>query len=672
MRSVPASSGITDSFDENYSMRVDPYAYVNNIWKQNNPLPSTESTFDNFDVLEKVRDKQLKELIVSLGQDHKALTPEEQRIKDLYDSFMNEDLINHKKFSPIEKDLDRISQIENTSDVAKVMGEFSRWNINLPVKWNYQTHQEDPTKHMLNFRQGGIELPNRSYYIHQGTKEDKREYEQAREAYGRYLTELFKMKGYSDPEVRAQRVMMLEQRIARIHWDLKDRRDPQKTFNHKTLQELKKDMPDFDWDNFFTAAGFPKDKTFNIDEYSYVKDLAEMVQDIPVDTWKDYLTIRLMTEFAPYLHQEVVDAHFNFDKVLTGQEEMLPRWERGIDAAGNSMMEEAMSKAYLNKYSEAHSKEQVTEMARQISQEYRKRIESHPWMSKATKQGALNKLDHLQVHIHHPDAGNWRYDYNEIHTDPSDLVGNLKRIEEWDHRYSMNILDRPVNRQQWSMMPHDVNACYSPTKNKITFPAAILQPPFYNPSADDAANYGSIGAIYAHELLHAFDDEGSQYDSTGALNTWMTLKDQERYNEETQKLVTQYSQYKALPDELSSDGKTVSYYVDGERTLGENIADNAGLQIAYAAYRASLGGKEAPIIDGLTGDQRFFLSWAQTWRGHRTREYEVDLLSRDYHSPLDARVLLPLMNCDAFHKAFKTQPGDPMYLAPEKRFRSPF
>jgi putative endopeptidase len=482
-----------------------------------------------------------------------------------------------------------------------------------------------------------------------------------REAYKKYVAAMFKLAGEKDEARRADKVYALEEKLAALYWTRTQNRDPVKTYNKMTVAELGKLAPGVDWKVWLKGAGFEGQGAINVVQPSAIAGAAALVKSEPVAVWKDYLLIRLLSDEAPLLPKRFVDTHFEmYGKVLSGTPELKERWKRGVDRVTEALGE-AVGKLYVAKHFPPDTKAAADELVKNLLLSMGQRLDALTWMGPATKAKAKEKLASYNQKIGYPKV--WR-DYSALVVTAGDAIGNSERAEQFDYNRNLAKLGKPVDRDEWGMTPMTVNAYYRATLNEIVFPAAILQPPFFDANADDAVNYGGIGAVIGHEISHGFDDKGSQYDAKGALANWWTSEDRERFKAATQQLVAQYDAYCPFP----ATGDKVAQCVQGKLTLGENIADVAGLTIALNAYRISLGGKPAPVIDGLTGEQRFFLGFAQIWkRLYRDAELQNRLVT-DNHSPSEYRVAT-IRNLDAWYDAFNPKPGDKLFLAPEQRIR---
>jgi predicted metalloendopeptidase len=499
--------------------------------------------------------------------------------------------------------------------------------------------------------QDGLALPDRDYYI----KDDDPQLLDIRGRYLKAIERLMTLAGQPDAAAQAKSILEFETRIAKAQWTRTELRDPVKTYNKFALTQLDAATPGYTWQTYLADVGVSgKTDYLLIGEPSYFKAFGQLVQEEPLAAWKSYLRWHLIYEFAPYLSKDFVAAHFDFfSTALRGTPTIRPRWKRGV-ALVDGAVGMALGKLYVAKYFPPATKARMDQLVENLLAAYRQDVKTLDWMGAATKQQALDKLAKLHRKIGYPSR--WR-DYSGLVIRRDDLVGNVIRSNEWDFAYELGKLGKPVDREEWEMTPQTINAYYRDDLNEIVFPAAFLQPPLFDPKADDAANYGAIGAVIGHEMSHGFDDQGSQFDADGNLRDWWTKEDHERFAAKTAMLVAQYSAFEPIP----------GYHINGKLTLGENIADNSGLAVAYKAYRLSLLGHQAPVIAGFTGDQRFFLAFSQTWAGKVRDKQQIVYLKSDPHSPYAARGTLPLKNQDPFYAAFGIKPADRMYLPPDQR-----
>ena len=496
--------------------------------------------------------------------------------------------------------------------------------------------------------QGGLGLPEREYYLAEGFKPQ-------RDAYVAFVERTLKAVGDPDPAGNAAKIMALETEIAKVSWPAADRRDLTKINNPMTLAELEAYAPGFDWNAFFAGGGLATDGRIIVQENTAIRDIAALLGKTPLDTLKAWERFHLTFQASPYLSKAFVDSRFDFLKTLSGVSTLRPRWKRGLSLVDGSLGE-LVGRTYAERYFPAQAKAKMEDLVRNLKLAMADRITGNDWMAPATKTAALEKLSRMDVMVGYPDK--WR-DYSKLRLDAGDLYGNVKRSHAFEWAYALEDLNKPVDRQKWGMTPQTVNAYNGGLENKIVFPAGMLQAPYFSVSADDAVNYGAIGAVIGHEITHGFDDQGRKIDASGALKDWWTAEDGKRYEAKAEAFGKQYATYEAAP----------GLYVNPALTMGENLADLAGLQIALDAYRKSLGGKSAPAIDGLSGEQRFFLAYAQAWRAKQREDSIRQQVTSDPHSPDKWRVIGPTRNLDAWYEAFAVTPDSKYYVKPEERVR---
>jgi predicted metalloendopeptidase len=647
-------SGIDQQYiDESVRPQDDFYLHVNGKWLASVEIPADKARYGSFDQLRDNALEQLRSVIEPLQQSADPADPDQRKIADIYAGFMDEAALERLGLKPLAPLFARVAAVHAKSQIPALIAYFNRIGISAP--YDPQVHQDakDSSRYVFDLGQGGLGLPDRDYYL-----QDDDRLRQIRTQYGQHIETMLDWAGDRSAHVDAQQILALETALARVQWTKVENRDPVKTYNRVALGALGNLAPGYDWRTYLTDSGVQGRLDYLvISQPSYLSGFAQLLESTPLPVWKAYFRWHVLSEFAPYLSKRFVDEHFAFyGTALRGIAQNQPRWKRGIGLVGGSMGE-GLGKLYVARFFPAQSKARMDQLVQNLLAAYRADIQTLDWMGPQTRQRAQEKLALFVTKIGYPVK--WR-DYTTLHIVPGDVVGNLVRASEFEYQRNLNKLGGPIDRTEWDMTPQTVNAYYNPEQNEIVFPAAILQPPFFNASADDAVNYGAIGAVIGHEISHGFDDQGSQYDGHGDLLDapgWFTAADLERFKSKTQALVAQYAAYSPVP----------GYPINGELTLGENIADNSGLAIAYKAYRLSLGGKEAPVIDGLTGAQRFYMGYAQVWRG-KTREKEaIMLIKSDPHSPMQFRGNLPERNQPGFYEAFGVSEGDRMYLPPERR-----
>lgn len=623
-------------------------------------IPADRSSYNTFTVLAELASKRTAALIADLAKTPAAEGSEARKIGDYYASFMDEAAIEAKGAQPLRPELDRIAAIKTRKDLARELGSEIRADVDVLNATNMHTDRifglwvvedlNDTSKYRPYILQGGLGMPDKAYYLEAGAK-----YQELRTQYQAHIANMLKLAGFDDVEARAKRVMALETAIAGTHWSVDDSSDVKKANVSWSRADLARKAPGLDWNAFLTAAGLEDQPVFGAWQASAIAGEARLAGSQPIQAWKDYLAFHVIERGAPYLSKPFVDEHFAFNgKALSGTPQLRDRWKRGVDFTNNALGE-AIGKLYVERYFPAQSKVQVEALVKNLLVAFDQRIDRLDWMDPATKAKAHEKLANFKVSVGYPDK--WR-DYSGLEIKAGDAYGNWWRGDQFEYRRNLGKLGKPVDRDEWYMTPQTVNALNAPLQNSISFPAAILEPPFFDPNADPAVNYGAIGGVIGHEISHGFDDTGALFDAHGALNNWWTPQDMEHFKASTDALARQYDTYQPLPD----------LKLKGAQTNGENIADLAGLSTAYDAYRLSLGGAPAPVIDGFTGDQRVFLGWAQNYRSKYRDATLRRLILTDVHSPGPYRAAT-VRNLDAWYDAFGVQPGQTLYLAPADRVR---
>ncbi|MFZ6758935.1 M13 family metallopeptidase [Undibacterium sp. Ji50W] len=638
--------------DKSVRPQDDFFQFMSGKWLATAEIPADRGRFGSFDQLRELSEQRSYDIIQALANDNKLVTGSNQKkIADLYNSFMDEARANALDIKPLQTEFARIDALNDKSKLAALMADLSKLGVNLPVAAGISLDARDSSRYALYLSQSGLTMPDRDYYL----KDDDAKLKGFRDAYLTHLEKMLGMSGQAAPEKSAAAILALETQIARIQWTKVANRDPIKTYNKTDLKQLAQLMPGFDWAAYFTANDVAGKVDYVIvRQPDFFSELAKLVDVTPLDTWKTYLKWQVLNAYAPFLSQRFVDQDFEFShKTLRGVPANQVRWKRGV-ARVEDAMSEALGQLYVERYFPQEDKARMLTLVNNLLQAYKQSIQTLSWMSPETKKEALAKLAKFNLKIAYPDQ--WR-DYGKLNIVKDDLVGNVIRGREYESRRQLSKLGQPVSRTEWNMSPQTVNAYYNPRLNEIVFPAAILQPPFFNPAADDAVNYGGIGAVIGHEISHGFDDSGRQSDGDGNLRDWWTKEDKANFGKLTTAMISQYNAYSPLP----------GYHVNGALTLGENIADNSGLSIAYKAYQISLGGKPAPVIDGFTGNQRVFMGWAQVWRSKSRDDESILRINTDTHSPAAFRGNGPLTNLPAFYSAFGVKEGDKMYVAPDKR-----
>ncbi|MBL8510389.1 MAG: M13 family metallopeptidase, partial [Betaproteobacteria bacterium] len=615
-------------------------------------IPADKASWGSFNELVESVSPQLRAIIEAAAKESgKARNPEQQKIGDLFASFMDEAGRNAQGIKPLASEFARIDALKDKKQIPALMVYYSQTGVNSPFDFGVTQDSKDATKYAVSFGQSGLGLPDRDYYL----KDDDAKLKAAREKYQELIGNMLAMAGDANAAANAKDILALETALAKIQWTKVENRDPVKTYNKVAMNKLAAVTAGFDWATYARAAGFAGKVSYVIvSQPSYFTGLSEVLNKTPLSVWQAYFKWHVINTYAPYLSKEYVDARFAFyGGVLRGVPQNEPNWRRGVRLVESSLGE-ALGKLYTAQHFPPQNKVRMEKLVANLLAAYKQSIDTLDWMSPATKKEAKAKLATFMPKIGYPNK--WR-DYSGLKIDAHDLIGNVQRTTQFAYQRGINKLGRPVDRGEWQITPQTINAYYNPSLNEIVFPAAILQPPFFNADADDAVNYGGIGAVIGHEISHGFDDEGSQFDGKGNLRDWWTKADHEKFAAKTKALVAQYNGYSPV----------AGYNVNGELTLGENIADNSGLAIAYKAYRLSLAGKEGPVIDGMTGNQRFFAGWAQVWRDKTREARAIELIKADPHSPPIFRVIGAVKNQPGFYEAYGVKEGDKMYLPPAER-----
>jgi putative endopeptidase len=647
-------SGIdTQYFDKSVRPQDDFYRYVNGKWLDSTEIPPDKGSYDAFVQLNDNAQDELHGIIAGLGQPGGATDADQKKIADLYASFMDEATLAGLGLKPLQPEFARIAAITSKRQIPGLIAHLNRIGITAPYTPSVHQDAHDSTRYVFDLGQDGLGLPDRDYYL-----QNSRQLVQIRKQYQAHVMRMMSMAGDAHAAADARAIVALETSLARVQWTRVQNRDPVKTYNKYPFARLASLAPGYDWGTYLIDSGV-KGRTdyLVISQPSYISAFNRLLRTTPLSVWKAYFRWHVLSDLAPYLSRRFVDEHFAFyGTALQGIQQNRPRWQRGVSLV-NGSIGYALGKLYVARYFPASSKQRMDQLVQNLIGAYRADIATLDWMSPQTRQKAEDKLAKLTTKIGYP--AKWR-DYSALRIDRNDLLGNVLRANEFEYNRNLHKLGRAVDRTEWEMTPQTVNAYYDPEHNEIVFPAAILQPPFFNPKADDAVNYGGIGAVIGHEISHGFDDQGSQYDGNGDLLNppgWFTRQDLAKFRARTRALVAQYSAYAPVP----------GYPINGKLTLGENIADNSGLAIAYKAYQRSLHGQSARVIDGMSGDQRFFIGFAQIWRGKTREKVAILRIKSDPHSPDRFRGALPEMNQAAFYAAFDVKPGDRMYLPPDKR-----
>ena len=666
---APASSGIDlAGIDKSVKPGDDFDAYANGAWRKTFEIPEDRSNYGAFTVLVETAEKRNAELIAQLAASKPAPGTDARRIADFHAAYLDEAGIEQRGLEPLKPQLDAIDAIASRSDLSRVLGASVRSDTDPLNFTNFYTDNlfgvfvaqglQDPERYVASLMQGGLGMPDREYYL-SGDKEMV----EARKAYEAYVAAMLERAGIDDAEKKAKSILALETKIAKAHAPVVDSQDVHKANNPWEASAFAKKAPGMDWTAFFAAAGLASQPTIVAWQPRAITGIAKLVGSEPLPVWQDYLRFHAIdhgawnnaTRSPGELPKAYTDLAFGFHgTTLSGTPKPRDRSKRALDATSIALGD-AVGRLYAEKYFPASSKAMVEEMVRNILAAFDERVDSLAWMTPETKAKAREKAKTMRVGVGYPDK--WR-DYSALEIRPDDALGNRLRAELHEYRHQIAKLGQPVDRGEWWMTPQTINAVQLPLQNAMNFPAAILDKPFFDPKADPAANYGSIGAVIGHEVSHGFDDTGAEFDAQGRLSNWWTPEDAKHFREATKKLAAQYAAYEPLP----------GLRVNGELTSGENIADVSGLTIAYMAYRKSLGGKEAPVIDGLTGDQRFFLAYGQTWRSKIRDAALRQRILTDGHAPAAQRAQT-VRNIDAWYDTFGAKPGEKLYLAPEDRVK---
>jgi predicted metalloendopeptidase len=564
---------------------------------------------------------------------------------------MNEALVEKLGLSPLNGELAAIDAIKTKTDLARHFGKFFKLNLINPVVGYVDGDAQQPTHDVLYLYQGGLGLPDRDYYL-----KDDPKLKEYREKYVAFLTTILQLSGDPAAANTAADIFALETRLARAHWTNVENRDAVKTYNKVTLADLAKQFPGLDWQAWTTELGVAGNPAVVVSQPSYLKAFAGAVNELPIERWKPYLKASLINGFAPYLNKAFVDAEFGFyHTTLRGVKEQQPRWKRAVNLL-NGNLGEMLGKLYVDRHFRPEAKARMEALVENLRVAYKEGIDQLEWMGPETKKQAHEKLARFRPKVGYPSK--WR-DYSKLEIKKDDLVGNVMRAFTTENNYQLGKAGKPIDPEQWGMTPQTINAYYNPVRNEIVFPAAILQPPFFNLEADDAVNYGGIGAVIGHEMGHGFDDQGRRFDSTGALRDWWTKQDETEYMKRAKVLVDQFNEFEPLP----------GLKVNGELTLGENIADLTGLVISRRAYQLSLKGGQPPVIDGVPADQRFYMGWAQVWKAKQRDEALRQQVLTNPHSPEMYRGNGPIRNIPEFYAAFGVKEGDKLYLPPDRQVK---
>jgi putative endopeptidase len=631
----------------------DFYRYVNGKWIASVQIPADRARWGSFDELSELALSQTHDILEDLLKSHDLKDPEQVKLAALYASFMDEAGVERLGLKPLDPEFARIDAIQSKKEIPGLIAHLNRLNVTSPYGPAIHQDAKDPATVVFDIGQNGLGMPDRDYYLLDDPK-----LTHARDEYVAHMTRMMQWAGDKSAADDAHRILELETHLAKVQWSRVENRDPIKTYNKIPLTQLNSLGAGYDWAAYLAPAGLPRSIDYVIvRQPTYITGFNEALRSTPLAVWKSYFRWHLLSDYSPFLSKQYADEHFQYySRTLRGVEQQELRWKRGVHLVESSMGE-ALGKIYVARYFPPEAKVRMDQLITNMLAAYRADIQTLDWMGPETKQKAQEKLSKITTKIAYP--ATWR-DYRSLTIDRGDLVGNVERAVTFEYERNVHKLGKPVDKTEWRMTPQTVNAYYSPERNEIVFPAAILQPPFFDAKAEDAVNYGGIGAVIGHEISHGFDDQGSQYDGDGRLLDapgWFTQADLNGFKARTHALVEQYSAYTPI----------AGFHLNGQLTLGENIGDNSGMAIAYKAYKLSLEGKAEPSLDGLTGDQRFYIGWAQVWRGS-TRESELlNRIKTDPHSPTDVRGTQPERNQASFYDAFGIKPGDKLYLSPDQR-----
>ena len=647
----PLKSGVDKSFsDPKVRVQDDLFRHVNGKWLAESPIPADRPLDGAFYKLRDKSESDLRAIIEETAAKGDAPAGSEaQKVGDLFASFLDEARADRLGTAPLADDLARVDAAQDKAGLVAAMGVLARSGADGPFGLGVETDAKKSDRYIVAVGQAGLGLPDESYYRLE-------KFKPALDAYRGHVAKMLGLAGIADAAPAAERIVALETRLAKDHWDRVKSRDATLTYNKKDRKALAELTPGFDWSTYLDNLQARGIEEVVVGQPSYFTAMARALDEVPLATWKEYLKWSILRGAAPLLSKPFVEENFAFyGKTLSGTQELKPRWKRGVGVVEGALGE-AVGKLYVAKVFPPAAKERMKVLVANLIEAYRLDIQSLEWMSPETKKKALEKLAKFTPKIGYPDR--WR-DYSALEIRRDDLVGNMKRASVFETDRQLAKLGQPVDKAEWLMTPQTVNAYYNPGMNEIVFPAAILQPPFFDLEADDAVNYGGIGAVIGHEVGHGFDDQGSKYDGDGNLNDWWTDSDRKEFEARAKKLIDQYDGF--TPPEVPGQ------HVNGALTIGENIGDLGGLTIGYKAYRIALGKDEAPVLDGFTGDQRFFIGWAQVWRAKYRPAELTRRLATDPHSPAEFRCNGTIRNIPEFYKAFGIKDSDKLWLAPDKR-----
>lgn len=627
----------------------DFYRYANGQWLNSNEIPADLTSWGSFTKLAVETEEKMRAILDGLAPGAAAGSPE-QKVHDYYHAYLDVDAIEKAGLAPADAGLKDIEAAKTHADIAHLMGRPDL-GLDTPVNIGVTIDEKNPDRYIAYVTQSGLSLPDRDYYL----KKDE-QFAELRNKFTAHVEKMLALAGDADAAAKAKTVLDLETQIAQRHWPVEKRRERELTYNLRSRDQLRALARNYPWQELLTAAGLNEQPEFVVAELDAVQSLAAFFTAVPVERWRTYLRYHYLVAHSSVLPKAIDDERFDFyGRTLNGQPQQRERWKRAV-ASIDGAIGEAVGQLYVKQHFPPDAKAQMLELVENLRRAYSQRIRTLDWMSEDTKKVALEKLQTFKPKIGYPDK--WK-DYSALEVKPGDAFGNLVRARQFAWNYDLERLGKPTDRDEWFLTPQTVNAYYNPTFNEIVFPAAILQAPYFDPLADLAVNYGGIGGVIGHEMGHGFDDQGSKSDAQGVLRTWWQPDDEKAFKSLVDRIVEQYAQYEPLP----------GLKLNGRLTAGENIGDLGGLTVAYAAYRLALNDKDPPVVDGFTGDQRFFLSWAQVWRELRRDESMRNLVMSNPHSPGMFRVQGVVRNMDEWYRAFDVTPEDKLFLPPEERVR---
>ncbi len=648
-KQAPKSGIDRQSMDMRIAPGTDFYRYANGQWLAHTEIPEDKAGYSSFTQIYDHTREQVKSIIDTLNDQSYPAGTDGQRISNLYKSYMNWDTREAIGLAPLLPDLKNIDRISTRDDLAIAFAQASIRGGGTPFSFWVSSDEKNPERYRVYLTQSGLGLPDRDYYL----KSDENTLK-IREQYQAHIAHMFQQTGATDADIQAQSVLALETALAKIQWSKVDNRDRKKTYNVVRTQALPLLLGYFDWQTYLNVSAIAQESEMVVRQPEYLKALDSLMRNTPMRDWHAYLKWHLIADAAPYLNRAFDDAHFAFfSTALYGVKAKPEPWERGVGVV-NGYLGQALGQFYVQQFFPPQAKARAEQMVAHLKAAFHTRVESLDWLSPTTKQQARAKLRQFTAKIGYPEQ--WQ-DYTGLDLDDDDLYGNIQRLRHFSHAKEVNQLGKPVDKKRWYMSPQTVNAYYNASWNEIVFPAAILQPPFFDPRADDAVNYGAIGAIIGHEMSHGFDDQGALFDGQGVLRNWWLKQDFDQFKQRTQALVQQFNGYQPLPGQN----------INGALTLGENIADLSGLSLAYQAYQRASAGKSVPVIDGFTADQRFLLAYAQMWKAKQRPHLLQNRLLTDPHAPPEYRVNGIVRHLDVFYRAFAVKPDEPLFLAPKQR-----